>query len=66
MIASFVAEDHHTWDVHVAEFHFALNSIDHDAAGFSPAEIIFNRKIVDPLGNKILAWKILIQPTCTS
>ena len=39
MIASFVAEDHRTWDVHVAEFQFALNSVDHDAIGFSPAEI---------------------------
>ena len=53
MIASFVAEDHRTWDVHVAEFQFALNSVDHDAIGFSPAEIIFNRKIIDPLGNNI-------------
>ena len=54
MIASFVAEDHRTWHVHVAEFQFALNSVDHDAIGFSPAEIIFNRKIiVDPLGNNI-------------
>ena len=53
MIASFVAEDHRTWDVHVAEFQFALNSIDHDAIGFSPVEIIFNCNITDPLGNNI-------------
>ena len=53
IVASFVAEDHLTWDVHVAEFQFALNSVDHDANGFSPAEIIFNRKIIDPLGNSI-------------
>ena len=53
MVASFVAEDHRTWDVHVAEFQFALNSVDHDGIGFSPAEIIFNRKIIDPLGNSI-------------
>ena len=53
MVASFVAEDHRTWDVHVAEFQFSLNSVDHDAVGFSPAEIILNRKIIDPLGNSI-------------
>ena len=53
MVASFVAEDHRTWHVHVAEFQFALNSVDHDAIGFSPDEIIFNRKIIDPLGNSI-------------
>ena len=52
-VASFVAEDHPTWNVHVAEFQFALNSVDHDAIGFSPAENIFNRKIIDPLGNSI-------------
>ena len=53
MIALFMAEDHHSWDVHVAELQLALDSVDHDAIGFSPAEIIFNRKIIDPLGNNI-------------
>ena len=52
-----MAEDHRTWDVHVAEFQFALNSVDHDAIGLSPAEIIFNRKIIDPLGNNIPSMK---------
>ena len=53
MVASFLAEDHHTCDVHIGEFQFALNSVDHDAIGFSPAEMIFNRKIIDQLGNSI-------------
>ena len=53
MVASFVAKDHRTWDVHTAEFQFALKSVDHDAIGFNPAEIIFNCKIIGPLGNSI-------------
>ena len=53
MVALFVAEDHRTWEVHIAEFQFTLNSVDHNAIGFSPAEIIFHCKIIDPLGNSI-------------
>ena len=53
MVALFVAEDHCTQDFHIAEFQFALNSVDHDAIGFSPAEIILNHKIFDLLGNSI-------------
>ena len=53
-----MAKDHRTWDVHIAELQFALNSVDHDAIGFGTAEIIFNCKIIDLLANSMPSMEI--------
>lgn len=48
MLCCFAKGNHTHWDVHIPEFMFALNSLKHDATGYSPAELFLNRKIIGP------------------
>jgi len=48
MIAQFVKDNHKTWDNHLCEFQYALNSAVHDSTGFSPAMLCFGRELKPP------------------
>ncbi|XP_073731162.1 retrovirus-related Pol polyprotein from transposon opus [Misgurnus anguillicaudatus] len=49
MIATYVENNHHTWDQWICEFRFALNTAWHESTGFSPAEIALGRQLKGPL-----------------
>ena len=48
MISTFVKADHRTWDVHLAEFAFALNTMKQGSTKYSPAFLNFGRNPVPP------------------
>lgn len=52
MMRAYVADDHRTWDVHVAEFSFALNSARHETTGVAPSQLMLGRQLVGPVGNR--------------
>ena len=49
MMASFVKDQHNTWDMWLSEFRFAINSAWQESTGFTPAEIALGRKLKGPL-----------------
>ena len=52
MLSSCVREcdgDHRSWDVHLAEFRFAINSIENESTGYSPAALSVSREMITPL-----------------
>ncbi len=49
MIASYVENNHRTWDQWICKFRFALNTAWHESTGFSPAEIALGRQLKGPL-----------------
>ena len=53
MVQSYVSGDHRSWDVHLAEFSFALNTSTHDTLGTEPALLMFGRRLNTPLSNKL-------------
>ena len=55
MISTFVKADHRTWDVHLAEFAFALNTMMHESTKFSPAFLNFGR---NPIASKSLQTEV--------
>ena len=48
MISTFVKADHRTWDVHLAEFAFALNTMKQESTNFSPEFLNFGRNPITP------------------
>lgn len=48
MISQFVKDDHRTWDDHLDDFRFALNTSVHDSTAFSPAMLMFCRELHAP------------------
>lgn len=48
MIAQFVKNKHKTWDNHLCEFQYALNTAVHDSTGFTPARLCFGRELRPP------------------
>ena len=44
MISTFLKSDHRYWDLHLREFGFALNSMEHVATKVSPAYLNFGRQ----------------------
>ena len=48
MISQFVRGDHTTWDQHLIEFRFAMNSSIHDSTKYSPAMLNFGRELKMP------------------
>lgn len=48
MIAQYCETDHRKWDVHMADFMFALNTARHESTGFSPAFLNFGRELEVP------------------
>ena len=52
MMRAYVGDDHRTWDVHIAEFAFALNSVHHETIGVAPSLLMLGRQLVTPLENK--------------
>lgn len=44
-IRSYVGENHRTWDQHLKEIQFALNTAKHEVTGYSPAFLNFGRLI---------------------
>ena len=53
MLQAYARDDHRQWDVHLAEFSFALNSCRHDTLGVDPARIMFGRRLNTPLTNRL-------------
>ncbi len=49
MIATYVEQNHRTWDQWIYEFRFALNTAWHESIGHSPAEIALGRQLKGPL-----------------
>uniref|UniRef100_A0A3P9JM97 Integrase catalytic domain-containing protein n=1 Tax=Oryzias latipes TaxID=8090 RepID=A0A3P9JM97_ORYLA len=49
MIASFVGQDHNTWDQWIPEFRFAINTAQQETTGKTPAELALGRTIHGPL-----------------
>ncbi len=49
MIATYVEQNHCTWDQWIHEFRFALNTAWHESVGYSPAEIALGRQLKGPL-----------------
>ncbi len=45
MIASYVDNNHRTWDQWICKFRFALNTAWHKCTGFSPAEIALGHQL---------------------
>ena len=52
MMRSYLTDDHRLWDVHVAEFAFALNSVTHSTTGTAPCTVMLGRQLRGPLHNK--------------
>lgn len=52
-VASFVDDDHRTWDNHLHKIQFAINSSVNEATNFSPAFLVFGRELV-PCGSVYL------------
>ncbi|XP_054260287.1 uncharacterized protein LOC128984943 [Macrosteles quadrilineatus] len=48
MIAQFVKGNHRSWDNHLVEFQYALNTAVHDSTGFTPAMLCFGRELKPP------------------
>lgn len=48
MIAQFVKDNHRSWDTHVGEFQFALNSAVHQSTGHTPAMLCLGRELRAP------------------
>lgn len=53
MLQAFVSSDQRQWDVHLAEFAYALNTCTHDSLGTEPAVLMFGRPLATPLANKL-------------
>lgn len=53
MLQAYVSGDHRAWDLHLAEFSFALNTSLHDTIGVEPALLMFGRRLNSPLPNKL-------------
>ncbi len=49
MISAFVEDNHKSWDHHLSEFRFALNSAVQESIGMTPAELHLGRKLHSPL-----------------
>uniref|UniRef100_A0A8D0AMC3 Integrase catalytic domain-containing protein n=1 Tax=Sander lucioperca TaxID=283035 RepID=A0A8D0AMC3_SANLU len=49
MIASYVEDNHKSWDKYLPEFRFALNSAVHESTGVTPAELNIGRLLKGPL-----------------
>ena len=58
MMQSYVGDDHRTWDIHVAEFAFAMNSVTHATTGVAPSVLMTGRQLRTPLTNKLDIDKI--------
>ena len=66
MMQSYVREcdgDHQSWDVHLAEFRFALNSVENEATGYSPAILTLSREISTPSVN---ALQVFMTSSCVA
>lgn len=48
MISQFVKENHRSWDLHLGEFQFAINTAVHDSTGHTPAMLTFGRELKVP------------------
>ncbi|XP_054281224.1 uncharacterized protein LOC128998894 [Macrosteles quadrilineatus] len=48
MIAQFVKGNHRSWDNHLVEFQYALNTAVHDSTGFTPVMLCFRRELKPP------------------
>ncbi|GFU54096.1 retrovirus-related Pol polyprotein from transposon 17.6 [Trichonephila clavipes] len=46
MIASFINDNHETWDQFLREFMYALRTADHETTGKTPVELFLNRKLI--------------------
>lgn len=49
-IASFIDNDHRTWDRHIHKIQFAINSSVNESTNFTPAFLVFGRELV-PCGS---------------
>ena len=49
----FQTGDHRTWDTHLSEFRFAMNTAINRSTGFSPAELSLSRVIQTPIANAL-------------
>lgn len=49
MIATYVEQNHRTWDQWIYEFRFALNTAWHESTDYSPAEVALGRQLKGPL-----------------
>ena len=53
MMRAYVEDDHRTWDIHIAEFAFALNTAKHETTGVEPSMLMLKRQIRTPLTNRL-------------
>lgn len=45
-ISTYVNDDHRSWDLHIPEVQFAINSSVNEATGYTPAFLVFGRELV--------------------
>ena len=50
---NYVGDDHRTWDIHMAEFAFAMNSVTHATTGMAPSVLMTGRHLRAPLTNRL-------------
>ena len=53
MLQAYVSSDQRQWDIHLAEFAYALNTCKHDTLGTEPSVLMFGRQLATPLTNRL-------------
>ena len=53
MLQAYVSSDQRQWDIHLAEFTYALNTCKHDTLGTEPSVLMFGRQLATPLTNRL-------------
>jgi len=51
-LRAFISENQKTWDTSLSELTFMLRSVMHASTGFTPSELMFGRKMYNPLFNR--------------
>ncbi|GFS93343.1 retrovirus-related Pol polyprotein from transposon 17.6 [Trichonephila clavipes] len=54
MIASFVNDNHETWDQFLREFAYILKTAVHESTGKTPAELFLGRKLITPFQKLVM------------
>ncbi|GFW13510.1 uncharacterized protein TNCV_1209761 [Trichonephila clavipes] len=54
MIASFMNDNHETWDQFLREFAYALQTAFHETTGKTPAELFLGRKLITPFQKLVM------------
>lgn len=62
MIAQFVGDDHRSWDVHLSELQYAMNTAQHDSTSYTPAILCYGRELKHPRCLRDVPFETHVQP----